>query len=448
MSESQSCATSLVGLIAISLACLSRPGLAVEPLPLSEVRFWAYQIQWIEDEGAVDRLVASDYDMLVLDPTRTDWSSDNRYFDTEAMVSRLKESFATDGVHRKLVLAYIDIGEAEDWRWYWTWSTEWEPGEPRPEDWPSFIITHDPDGWSGNYPVAYWDGRWKDIVIWGKRQKPAPGRNYTSIIDEVIKDGFDGIYLDWVEAFENEDVMREAEKQGRDAAGEMITFIDQMRRYGESRSEGFLIIQQNAASLCGGHPELFSKIDAIAQEAIWYDGDADTDWSDSDGYDWRNPMSLTKYYLRYLAQYRQASLPVFDCEYAVKRAADGYRKSSDSGFVPYCTRRALSRLTTTTPPARVRVTSPKAGTIFQAPATIEIIVDAIDPQGISQVEFFAGSQKLGVFSTRPFALSWKVAQPGRYNLKAVAFDRTGAKTTSPAVLIQVLGGSSDRLFRR
>jgi len=70
--------------------------------------------------------------MLALEPTRTDWSSDDTYFDTRGMVERLKQSSAHDGTHRKLVIAYIDIGEAEDWRWYW--SQEWPEGDPLPDD--------------------------------------------------------------------------------------------------------------------------------------------------------------------------------------------------------------------------------------------------------------------------------------------------------------------------
>ena len=50
------------------------------------------------------------------------------------MVERLKQSSAHDGTHRKLIIAYIDIGEADDWRWYWNWSQEWQEGDPLPDD--------------------------------------------------------------------------------------------------------------------------------------------------------------------------------------------------------------------------------------------------------------------------------------------------------------------------
>jgi cysteinyl-tRNA synthetase len=325
-------------------------GFGPSPFSLDDVTCWAYQIQDISDSGAVDALVASHYDMLVLEPTRTDWSSEDRFFDTRGMIGRLKDSEASDGVHRKLVIAYIDIGEAEDWRWYWTWSTGWDCQSPRPADWPDFIVTCDPDGWEGNYPVAYWDPDWKDIVMYGKNQGSHPDRDYNSVIDEVIKDGFDGIYLDWVEAFENEDIVAAAQAAGKDPAKEMIAFIREMRDYGTARNPDFVVIQQNAGSLIDGHPDLVNVIDAIAQEAIWYDGSATDDWNDPAGYDDLNPAWLTDYYLGYLQDYLDSGVPVFDCEYALNYANEAYANSHSKGYAPYVTRRSLSRLTTTPPP--------------------------------------------------------------------------------------------------
>lgn len=317
---------------------------------LGEVQFWAYQIQGLSENGAVDRLVNSRYDLLVVEPTRTDWSSDDKYFDTLSMTERIKNSTAHDGISRKLVLAYIDIGEAEDWRWYWAWSREWEPGESRPTDWPDYILTHDPDGWEGNYPVAYWDPRWKDIVIYGNNQNSSPYGDYNSVIDETIKDGFDGIYLDWVEGFENEAVIRAAQNQGKDPRIEMISFIREMREYARARNPSFLIIQQNGSALVQGHSELLDIVDGIAQEGIWYEGDATDNWNDPDGYDWPVPEDWRSDYFNNLAQYQSAGLPVFDCEYALQFANDAYAKSINRNFIPYCTRRSLSRLTTTPPP--------------------------------------------------------------------------------------------------
>ncbi len=318
------------------------------PLSLDNVTYWGYQIQHVSYEGMVDALVASNYDMLVLEPTRTE--QEDADFDTLGMVTRLKNSAASDGTHRKLILAYIDIGQAEDWRWYWNpeWP-EWDcEGDP-PTEWPDYIITCDPDGWSGNYPVAYWDAAWKDIIIYGKNTGSDPDRDYDSVIDEVIKSGFDGIYLDWVEAFEETDVVAAALAASKDPANEMIDFIQEMRAYATARNPDFIIIQQNAASLIDGRPALTGVIDAIAQEAIWYDGSADVDWGDSRGYD-QSPAEAPAGVISLLDQYLSGGLPVFDCEYALTHANTAYANALNKGYVPYVTRRSLSQLTTTPPP--------------------------------------------------------------------------------------------------
>ncbi len=320
------------------------------PLSLDQVGTWAYQIQKIADSGQVDALAASRYDMLVIEPTRTDWSSEEtRDFDTKQMVDRLKNSAAGDGQHRKLVIAYIDIGEAEDWRWYWTWSAEYTAGDPLPADWPDYILTVDPDGWVGDYPVAYWDERWKDIMIYGQNQDSAPYGDYTSMLDEVLNSGFDGVYLDWVEGYENEHVVAAAADAGVDPAAEMIRFIGEIRDYARQRNPNFLVIQQNAAALLEGHPELLEVIDAIAQEAVWFDGTSYDNWNDPDGADDPIDSEMSEEYIAYLDQYLAAGVPVFNCEYAVQQADEAYQRGEQHGYITYCSRRPLSRLTTTPP---------------------------------------------------------------------------------------------------
>lgn len=269
---------------------------STDPLSIDQVRFWAYQIQRINSAGAVDALAATRYDMLVVEPTRTDisepdegepWAQD---FDAKAMVQQLKSSPASDGVHRKLVIAYIDIGEAESYRWYWHWPV-WDaadqarncdtscagigdceqctPETTFPGDWKDFIVGCDPDGWEDNYPIAYWHQEWQDITINGYDHLDLdPNLDYNSILDEVIKDGFDGIYLDWVEAFDDCQVLARAEQEGYENVcppGEdpeqlqevcvelaMIDFIRKMRDYGRMFNPNFLVIQQNATSLIDG----------------------------------------------------------------------------------------------------------------------------------------------------------------------------------------------------
>jgi cysteinyl-tRNA synthetase len=360
--------------VLLAAAAAALRAFAADPLPLAEVGTWAYQIQAVSEAGAVDALAASSYDLLVLEPTRTDWSSDDRHFDARAMVARLKETTARDNVHRKLVLAYIDIGQAEDWRWYWTWSTEWSCAGPKPSDWPPYILACDPDGWGGNYPVAYWDPAWKDIVLYGQNTGTHPDRDYTSIVDEAVRDGFDGVYLDWVEGFENDAVVAAAAAAGIDPEAEMIALIREIRDYARSRVPGFLVIQQNGSALAAQHGEVFEAVDAIAQEGIWYEGVATDDWEDPEGYDLPVDPDLTQEYFANLVRYQAAGLPVLDCEYALAYATEAYALAYAAGYVPYATRRSLGRLTTTPPPASCSVScsaSAPASALAGVPAAFQ-----------------------------------------------------------------------------
>jgi cysteinyl-tRNA synthetase len=318
-----------------------QPKAKERPNPLKAVRFWAYQIQHLDRDGAVDRLVRSRYDMLVLEPTRTD--RDSADFDSKGMVERLHATRGKSG-KRRIVIAYIDIGEAESWRYYWKRS--WKKPTKSRRGQPDFLVIPDPDGWEDNYPVAYWDPRWKAIIASGE----------DSMLDRILDDGYDGIYLDWVEAFSNDAVRRVAREAGRDSAVEMIRFIGELRAHARKRRPDFLVIPQNAAALLDGHPEYLNVIDAIAQEQIFFDGDADTKWGDRKACDRPVPARGEGYsqahYAKHLAPYQRAGLPVFNVEYACSRrkVKIAYERSAKLGYVTYVSRRPLSRLTTTPPP--------------------------------------------------------------------------------------------------
>ncbi|MCK4343168.1 MAG: endo alpha-1,4 polygalactosaminidase [Phycisphaerae bacterium] len=309
---------------------------------LKGVRFWAYQLQGIEEEGAVAALVAARYDLLVLEPTRTD--RDNADFDTRGMVQRLHSSPASRAGEFKLVVAYLDIGEAEDWRYYWQASwvapTETQRGSP------DLLICPDPDGWSGNYPVAYWDERWKNIIIY----------NADSMLQKALDDGFDGIYMDWVEAYSDEAVADAAQAAGVDSVEAMVEFISEIRDYARQQDPDFLIIPQNASELAELHDDYLGLIDAIGQEQIYFDGDADTIWADADSGDVRVPAAgegySTQFYEETLAPYLAAGKVVLCVDYAQQPdyVAEAYQRAAANGYIPYVSLRSLSRLTETPPP--------------------------------------------------------------------------------------------------
>lgn len=319
-----------------------------DPLPIKDVKFWASQIQETQSPGAADTLAASKYDMLVVEPARTE--QEYSLFNTAALVSQLKASAAHDGQHRKLVIAYINAGEAESPRWYWKWSQTWNQGKPKPADWPEFILKPDPEGWGGNFPVAYWDPAWKEIIITGKQGAPDKWRDYVSVLDETIRDGFDGVYVDWVEGYDDPGIVAAAKKAGLNPASEMVKFINEMRAYAHKRNPNFLIIVQNGADLIMDAPEIVEAVDALAQEHVWAKGGSDVEWSDPAGYDRPADAEDTETLLKVLRLFRHSGKPVFNIEYAVSKAPGIYKLSKENGLIPYCTRSSLSQLTTTPPP--------------------------------------------------------------------------------------------------
>lgn len=84
---------------------------------------------------------------------------------------------------KRLVICYMSIGEAEDYRYYW--QSSWNTNKP---DW---IAAENPD-WPGNFKVKYWNEDWQLIIY----------KSADSYLDRIVTVGFDGVYLDIIDAFE------------------------------------------------------------------------------------------------------------------------------------------------------------------------------------------------------------------------------------------------------
>lgn len=106
------------------------------------------------------------------------------YLGDEAFSAGEIESLKTksDG-GRRLVIAYLSIGEAENYRYYW--KDEWNDHLP---EW----IEEENDEWPGNYVIRYWDENWHEIIYKGDH----------SYLNRIQNAGFDGIYLDRIDAYE------------------------------------------------------------------------------------------------------------------------------------------------------------------------------------------------------------------------------------------------------
>jgi len=218
---------------------------------LDDIKYWLYVIDVNLQPETVDEIAESDHDMVVLDFIPSEQQNTN--FPMAEVIEQLHKAD-----HPKLLLAYIDIGQAEDYRVYW--QEDWQIGDP---DW---IVADDPDGWEGNYPVAYWRQEWHNVWLGGD-----------GLISQIVDAGFDGIYLDWVEAYSDDNVATAASRDNVDPIDEMVNWVAALAQTGRDGNPDFLVVAQNAAELAAEDASYRAVIDALAQEQVWFDGAADND---------------------------------------------------------------------------------------------------------------------------------------------------------------------------
>ena len=211
---------------------------------LAAATSWGYQLQNLD----IARAAASPFDLLVVDYAK-DGADDTAI--TAAEMARLRTH--PDG-RRRLVVAYLSIGEAESYRSYW--QSSWTRAKP---DW---LLGENPD-WDENYAVCYWDTSWQRMMCGSPN----------SALDKIIAAGFDGVYLDKCDVFE--DLRRHFRRaaQGRpDLEADMVAFIAALSAHAKARDPDFLVIMQNAETLLD-RPALRRAIDAVAKEELVFGDD-------------------------------------------------------------------------------------------------------------------------------------------------------------------------------
>ncbi len=123
----------------------------------------------------INAISNTNYDLIIMDLFFNDGTA---FSSSEIDLLKTKLNGA-----KRLVICYLSIGEAEDYRYYW--QTEWN------SDPPIWLDSENPD-WAGNYKVKYWETDWQSIIF----------GNENSYITKIIESGFDGVYLDIIDAFE------------------------------------------------------------------------------------------------------------------------------------------------------------------------------------------------------------------------------------------------------
>ncbi len=286
----------------------SRPSSAIE-IPvrgeraqtLSQARLWGCQYQNIN----VDRLAASNLDLIVIDHAL---GQPNIIVASPEDVQRLKRK--PDG-SRRIVLAYISVGEAEDFRPYW--KRAWAEAPP------SWLGSSNPD-WPGAYGVRFWESAWKQIVY----------AQDDSILDRIIAAGFDGAFLDRVDAY--------AEWRGirRSAKEDMINLVAELSQRARNKSRGFLIMSQNAEGLLK-NSRYRNLIDGVTKESLLFG---------LNGPGIPNSRGDVAWSLAGLNAAVRDGIPVFSIEYIddPQKIALARRKLESFGFIPFFANRALDQL--------------------------------------------------------------------------------------------------------
>ncbi|MBN2356110.1 endo alpha-1,4 polygalactosaminidase [candidate division KSB1 bacterium] len=271
-----------------------------------------YQLQ----DADLNRIGETGFDLVILDYS-ADGSDAGAY--SAQQVADLKHSCGGE----KIVLAYMSIGEAERYRFYW--QNSWLPGF-----YPSWLKGPNPD-WPGNYKVEYWHADWQNIIF--------------SYLDRILIAGFDGVYLDIIDAYEYF-----ADRGRTAAAREMVDFVAAISFYSKVRNPEFLLFVQNAAELAGQHPDYLTSVHGIGQEDLYYGYDADGA---------ETPPEITaeiascldilknqgKWVLTIDYPFADSEdVPHFDAT-TVHKIDSSYARSLARGYIPYCTVRNLNFLT-------------------------------------------------------------------------------------------------------
>jgi len=213
----------------------------------------------------------------------------------------------------KIVLCYMSIGQAEDYRFYW--QREWK------ENPPPWLDEPDPE-WAGDYWVRYWDPEWQ-AIIFGSPE---------SYLDRILDLGFDGVYLDRVDAYQY------WEERGRGtAAREMADFVIAIAEYARERHPGFGVFPQNAEELGVMFPDYLETVTGIGVEDLYYGYPRDNEPS---------PPEWTAEREAILDQWVAADKLVLTIDYTrvPEQIDDAYARAQARGYVPFVTVRSLGLL--------------------------------------------------------------------------------------------------------
>lgn len=272
---------------------------------MDAVASWAIQLRYIDRP----KLGGSPIDLIVIDYA----PHPNKDVELPFTRDEIEPLKVQPGGKRRIVLAYLSIGEAERYRYYW--KPEWDNAATRPP----WLGAENPR-WPGDYQVKFSDPDWQ-AVIFGTPQ---------SYLERIAAAGFDGVYLDRVDAFQDvEETMPGAE----DA---MKGFLTRLADHARRLNPEFLIIMQNAEELVR-HKSVIQRIDGIAKEDLTFGIGNSVE---------HNPAAMVRESVQYLRRAKRAGVKVLVLEYVSEpdMAAEARTTATREGFIIHFTERLLGTL--------------------------------------------------------------------------------------------------------
>ncbi len=121
----------------------------------------------------LNAIAETNYDLIIID-----LFYDNVPFSADEI--QLLKTKANGG--KRLVIGYLNVGSAENWRYYW--HKNWKLNSPA---W----LMKKYAGYDNEIYVQFWNPEWQKIIY----------GNENSYLKKIINAGFDGAYLDNVEAY-------------------------------------------------------------------------------------------------------------------------------------------------------------------------------------------------------------------------------------------------------
>jgi cysteinyl-tRNA synthetase len=265
---------------------------------LAAVKLWGCQYQNID----LARIAASPLDLVVIEQI-VDGATGRAATREEIAALKTKPDGST-----RLVVAYLSVGAAEEYRPYWR--AAWKEG-PRPK-W----LGEESSEWPRSYSVRYWEPEWRAIVADAWMQ--------------LVRAGYDGVFLDRVDAFHD---WRDSRGSGQT---DMVDLVAELGRLAREVNPAFLIIGQNAEQLLLDR-RYIDVIDAVSKESLLTGLRGEQLPNSRDDIEWS---------LSYLLPAKAAGLTILSIEYLrdrplIDRAA---REHESYGFVPFFATRLLDRL--------------------------------------------------------------------------------------------------------